>query len=109
MALLERAPTVDNKYHSNILRRNIEDHLTILRANVEAHAIPSATGLKYRDNYYGLLAYLTVPARYRYIALRVNKLMNPKQCGHVTTVYLPDFKVVDNMLSTATIAERDLF
>lgn len=109
MGLLKRAPIVNKKYFTDAFRRDIEDHLTILRNDVTATSIPSNIGIKFKDNYLGLLTYLEVPPKYKYVVMRVNKLMNPKASGYVATVYLPSFSKIEDILSTTAIAERDLF
>ncbi|AFI55439.1 hypothetical protein TSMG0156 [Halocynthia phage JM-2012] len=109
MALKARVNVPDSKYFTDEFRRTIEDHLTILRSNTTVQSIDSGTGLKFNNNFHGLVAFLNIAPKYRYIVMRVNKITNPKLCGTIGTLYIPDFKVVETLISTLNLSQRDLF
>lgn len=109
MSLKNKVKTVPIKYHTDAFRRNLEDHLPLLRRNVKAESIPSNLGLKYQNNFNGLLTHYQIPSKYRYVVMRVNKIINPRLCGVIGTLYIPSFKEVEELLNTMNLVERDLF
>lgn len=109
MALKTKVKVPDSKYFSSEFRRVIEDHLSILRANTTAQTIDSGISLKFNNNFHGLACYLNIAPKYRYIVMRVNKIINPKLCGQIGTLYLPDFKTIETLISTINLSQRDLF
>lgn len=109
MTLKTKVNLVPAKYHSDGFRRNLEDHLPLLRKNVKAESVPSNLGIKFENNFNGLLTHYQVQAKYRHIVARINKIVNPRLCGVIGTLYIPDFNEIENLLSTMNLVERDLF
>lgn len=109
MSLKDKVTQVDAKYHTDSYRRVIEDHRAILRENSSITTIDSGTGLKFENNYLGLLNSLNIRPRYRFAVMRINNIINPRACGVVGRIYLPNYGDIDNLVSMVEISERDLF
>lgn len=109
MSLSKKVQIPDKKYFSDKFIRVIEDHLEILRTGVTVLTIDGGTSQKFKNNFYGLMNYLNVAPKYRHTVMRVNKIRNPKLCGQLTTVYIPDYKKIESLVTTIELAERDLF
>lgn len=104
--LIDKIKRVDNKWHTETFRRTLEDHLTYLRRNTAPIVVYSAVGLKYQNNFIGLLNHFNYLPKYHHSIMRVNKITNPRLIGVMGTIYLPDLKMLDKLISILDTKEQ---
>lgn len=71
-------------YYQLGFRKMIEDHLTWLRNHEKTNVINIAAkdALRYHGDFFGLLSFLEIPAKFHWILMRLNGYEGPRQYDH---------------------------
>lgn len=98
-----------NVYYNEQFRTMIEFHLPFLRAKVStvAAAIPGNLGLRYQNDFYGLLYEIKIKPHLHWITLRLNGMSDPSefQLDRVR-ILIPDENEIDALRTTFTTLHK---
>jgi hypothetical protein len=89
-------------YYDKAFRRVIEDNLDIIRKSPNTHALalkPYHAEL-YKGHFFSLLYEYKIPVYLHWIMMRLNYMSNPSDYTGLLTVFIPDFRIVENLLNT---------
>lgn len=94
--------TGSNYYYEQGFRKVIEDNLAILRNSPYTQSLslkPYHASL-YKNQLYSLLTEYKIPVYLHWIMMRLNGMSHPNEYEGVEILYIPDFKMVENLLNT---------
>lgn len=91
----------DTTFYEPAFMAILEDHRVYLAQESNGSTlveVPPGEAWRFRFNFYGLLAHMDVRVEFRWITMRVNDLVNPKDYdGTLTTLRMPNLAMLNSL------------